>query len=620
MRTEFERSGFSVRFATVAGLCIVILTSSLGMKPAWAQVWGLKSRDPAGAGPDTTPTHLFWYEIGQSTVVDLGAVTDGASDLRLDGLATSSSGELFAYVLDGADSQLVTIDPLVLPPVAVPVGPQLMNREIRGAVFVGNQLFVIDEASGEMLEIDSVSGVPVLPAVQLRLSGAPFATSNVVDLAVTVSGELRLVTQYYRVLSVNPTTGDLTLLYENSDTDSDDSICAGIPSFAGATFSDAVPDLMFGYDISCADDLFTFDTANGYLREKVVSHLLPTFNSGRGDLAAIVTPTEVRRGDCVGDSVLDLQDVLRLAQLVQPGVVPTPDWLDCSGSVDPDVLDVNDNEVLTLADLLLVSDIESGLVSPAFALQCRVDLTGVDPGLAIPDPDYVVNVSEVEVVGDPDSDREVRMPIRVRTTALPIRGFTVALSFGSQLAPESTPYVSYPGIPAAFESTWSASGSLFVSVGALGSDVLAAPGGFVDVGELRFTLPAFAVFPPVQWILEQDLPGFDYRATVVDSEYADHRPELSSGSFEFARGNANNSDAAVDVADAVYVLDYLFMAGSTPECQDAADVNDDGAIDIADAIQVLCVLFAGCTPFQPYPVCGFDVNPDLLQSTGCICP
>ncbi|MBT7131212.1 MAG: hypothetical protein HN891_10945 [Planctomycetes bacterium] len=80
----------------------------------------------------------------------------------------------------------------------------------------------------------------------------------------------------------------------------------------------------------------------------------------------------------------------------------------------------------------------------------------------------------------------------------------------------------------------------------------------------------------------------------------------------FVRGDVN-SDGALDIADAISSLDYLFGAVAL-SCQDAADTNDDGRLDIADPIHLLGFLFSGDTaPAAPFPDCDTDPTDDLLQ-------
>ncbi len=85
----------------------------------------------------------------------------------------------------------------------------------------------------------------------------------------------------------------------------------------------------------------------------------------------------------------------------------------------------------------------------------------------------------------------------------------------------------------------------------------------------------------------------------------------------FRRGDAN-ADGAVNIADAITVLTYLF-GGGVLDCLDAADGNDDGQLNIADAISVLGYLFGGASP-PPDPgptTCGVDPTEDPDGDLGC---
>jgi hypothetical protein len=93
-------------------------------------------------------------------------------------------------------------------------------------------------------------------------------------------------------------------------------------------------------------------------------------------------------------------------------------------------------------------------------------------------------------------------------------------------------------------------------------------------------------------------------------------------SCEFARGNANGDtnaagDPLVNIADAIFLLAYLFSGGSAPPQRDAADASDDGNVDVADAIVLLALLFQGGAISPPFPGAGFDSTPDGLEPT---CP
>jgi hypothetical protein len=87
------------------------------------------------------------------------------------------------------------------------------------------------------------------------------------------------------------------------------------------------------------------------------------------------------------------------------------------------------------------------------------------------------------------------------------------------------------------------------------------------------------------------------------------RREIEDMGPFFLRGDINN-DRAVDLADVVSLLTYLFKDG-TASCVDAADADDNQQTNIADAIYLLSYLFAGkSAPAYPFPTPGLDGTPD----------
>ena len=62
------------------------------------------------------------------------------------------------------------------------------------------------------------------------------------------------------------------------------------------------------------------------------------------------------------------------------------------------------------------------------------------------------------------------------------------------------------------------------------------------------------------------------------------------------------------------ILEFLFLGGEAPPCEDAADTNDDGELTLTDPIKTLHYLFLGGTvikaPGVNYP--WFDPTPDGL--------
>jgi hypothetical protein len=88
------------------------------------------------------------------------------------------------------------------------------------------------------------------------------------------------------------------------------------------------------------------------------------------------------------------------------------------------------------------------------------------------------------------------------------------------------------------------------------------------------------------------------------------------GEGRFIRGDAND-DLAVDLSDAVFTLNHLFLGDRPPRCRDAADANDDGHLDIGDPVATLEALFRGGSIPSPSEAPGEDPTPeDPLDCAG----
>jgi hypothetical protein len=82
---------------------------------------------------------------------------------------------------------------------------------------------------------------------------------------------------------------------------------------------------------------------------------------------------------------------------------------------------------------------------------------------------------------------------------------------------------------------------------------------------------------------------------------------------EFIRGDFNG-DARVGSADALAILEYLFLEDGANSCLSSADANDDGFIDIADPLYLLFYLFVQYNPPPPpQEACGPDPTLDELD-------
>ena len=90
----------------------------------------------------------------------------------------------------------------------------------------------------------------------------------------------------------------------------------------------------------------------------------------------------------------------------------------------------------------------------------------------------------------------------------------------------------------------------------------------------------------------------------------------------FKRGDADGV-GAVNLTDGVFKLNFLFLGGPPPPCEDAADANDDEALNITGAVFIFNFLFLGGPPPPPpgHLACGADpVGSDLGCASYDNCP
>jgi hypothetical protein len=87
-------------------------------------------------------------------------------------------------------------------------------------------------------------------------------------------------------------------------------------------------------------------------------------------------------------------------------------------------------------------------------------------------------------------------------------------------------------------------------------------------------------------------------------------PEPPVKDWLFIRGDTN-IDGAVDIGDVIDSLNFLFgfPSGEVAHCLAAHDANDDEVVDLADPVYIAEYLFnGGPPPPHPFPSCGFDTT------------
>jgi regulation of enolase protein 1 (concanavalin A-like superfamily) len=132
-----------------------------------------------------------------------------------------------------------------------------------------------------------------------------------------------------------------------------------------------------------------------------------------------------------------------------------------------------------------------------------------------------------------------------------------------------------------------------------------------------WSAPIPAAFNPAGKVLvgfavaaKDDLSSRNFAAFQIDFDGI----AFSSGAAAplFLRADADDN-GAVEITDAVVLLDYLFLGGTAPACSKAADADDSGELDITDPVYVLDYLFlGGPAPPAPFPGRGTDSTPDGL--------
>jgi hypothetical protein len=76
--------------------------------------------------------------------------------------------------------------------------------------------------------------------------------------------------------------------------------------------------------------------------------------------------------------------------------------------------------------------------------------------------------------------------------------------------------------------------------------------------------------------------------TVTKYNYLPHESPVAV--LESMRGDANG-DRAIDLADAIYILNYLYKSGPAPDPLDSGDANCDSHVDVGDVVYLLNYLF-----------------------------
>ncbi len=115
-----------------------------------------------------------------------------------------------------------------------------------------------------------------------------------------------------------------------------------------------------------------------------------------------------------------------------------------------------------------------------------------------------------------------------------------------------------------------------------------------------FDLDLYSGTAPSDIIITADItglnPGFYIDSIMISSIEAANSPQYVNVSLEITQsyicGDAN-SDGNVNVSDAVYIINYIFIGGNPPDPLEAGEVNCDGNVNVSDAVWIINYIFIG---------------------------
>jgi len=93
-------------------------------------------------------------------------------------------------------------------------------------------------------------------------------------------------------------------------------------------------------------------------------------------------------------------------------------------------------------------------------------------------------------------------------------------------------------------------------------------------------------------------PGFDDNGPDSDGEGV---PDDCDACPDFASCGDANNDCTINVGDAVFIINYIFKDGTSPEPACIGDANGDGVVNVGDAVYIINYIFKGGA--APLPGC-----------------
>jgi PKD repeat protein/sugar lactone lactonase YvrE len=83
------------------------------------------------------------------------------------------------------------------------------------------------------------------------------------------------------------------------------------------------------------------------------------------------------------------------------------------------------------------------------------------------------------------------------------------------------------------------------------------------------------------------------RIPEFSARYLDYEPAVRNGKIIIAMCGDSNSDISVNVSDAVWIINYVFVGGDPPDPLLVGDVNCDSSVNVSDAVWIINYVFVG---------------------------
>lgn len=101
----------------------------------------------------------------------------------------------------------------------------------------------------------------------------------------------------------------------------------------------------------------------------------------------------------------------------------------------------------------------------------------------------------------------------------------------------------------------------------------------------------FAWTPAIGQEGDQEALFYASDDSVADSQFA----TVSVTGLDYVCGDANG-DPSINIADAVYLINYIFKSGPPPVPLCVADSTGDNSYNVGDAIYIISYVFSGGLP------------------------